>query len=99
MPVVPLIRKFGIADGKTEGISRLPHGDRVHVILVSDHGQDRYDPDHEPFVLEKWIDLEATRIVNGGPYAFVYLESGGVDRAAAMRDGHTSWFKSETSLR
>lgn len=69
-----------------EGISQLPHGDRVHVILVSDHGQGRYDPNHEPFVLEEWIDLEETRIVNGGPYAFVYLENGGASRAAAMRD-------------
>jgi hypothetical protein len=67
------------------GIDRLPHGDQVYVIVVSDHGQANYRDSVEPLILDEVVDLSETRVVEGGPYVFVYLQEEGGDRAADMR--------------
>lgn len=67
-----------------EGIARLPHGNDVYVLLVSDHGQAYYNRE-EPLVLDQWFDLEGTTVINGGPYAFVHLDQDDKNRALAMQ--------------
>ena len=68
-----------------DGITKLPHGREVYVILVSDHGMAYYRPG-EPFVLDEWLDLDGTTIINSGPQAFVHIDGGDTGRARAMRD-------------
>jgi predicted AlkP superfamily phosphohydrolase/phosphomutase len=67
------------------GISELPHGDKVYVLLVSDHGQGAYLR-REPFILDDWLDLDGTTVINSGPSAFVHIDGDDTARAAAMRD-------------
>jgi len=69
-----------------DGIGKLPHGNEVYVLLVSDHGQASYNPDEPTLVLDRIIDLEGTRSVDGGPYVFIHFEEGDVNRAERMRD-------------
>ena len=68
-----------------DGIAKLPHGDDVYVLVVSDHGQASYRP-REPFILDHWLDLENTTVINGGPNAFVHIEGNDMERAANMRN-------------
>jgi predicted AlkP superfamily pyrophosphatase or phosphodiesterase len=69
-----------------EGIAALPHGDQVYVILVSDHGIAPYRPDLDPLVLDELVDISGTRVVEGGPYAWIYFETGDESRPARTRD-------------
>jgi len=69
-----------------EGIAALPHGDQVYVVLVSDHGIAPYRPDREPLVLDRIVDLDGARVVEGGPYAWIYFETGDESRPATTRD-------------
>jgi len=69
-----------------DGIDQLPHGDQVYVIVVSDHGQANYRDNVEPLILDEVVDLSETRVVEGGPYVFLYFNQEGGDRAASMRD-------------
>ncbi len=55
------------------GLGALPHGDRVNILVVSDHGQDGYRPDSAPLVLDEIVDLEGIRVVGQGSFAFLYL--------------------------
>jgi predicted AlkP superfamily pyrophosphatase or phosphodiesterase len=55
------------------GIEDLPHGDRVNILVVSDHGQAGYRPDREALVLDEHVDLKGIRIVGEGSYAFLYF--------------------------
>jgi predicted AlkP superfamily pyrophosphatase or phosphodiesterase len=67
-----------------DGIEALPQANSVSVLVVSDHGQGRYNR-RDPLVLDQRVDLANTTVVNGGAYAFVHLD-GDRARAAAMRD-------------
>ena len=78
-------RLDGYLDSLMDGISALPHGGDVYVLLVSDHGQGYYNR-HEALVLDEWVDLEGTRVVNGGPSAFVHIDGNDAARAAQMRN-------------
>jgi arylsulfatase A-like enzyme len=69
-----------------DGIARLPHGDRVYVLLVSDHGQAAYDPSRPALVLDQIVDLSGARAVEGGPYVSLYFETFELSRAERMRD-------------
>lgn len=71
-------------DALLDGIDALPHGDEVYLVVVSDHGQSGYSRE-PPLVLEQWVDLADAKVINGGPYAWIYLEGGGL-RAEALRD-------------
>ena len=68
-----------------DGIDALPHGDEVHVVLVSDHGQAAYRYG-DPLVLNEVFDLGAATVVGSGPYAFVHLPENDAGRAVLMRD-------------
>jgi predicted AlkP superfamily pyrophosphatase or phosphodiesterase len=66
------------------GIEALPHGDRVYVVIVSDHG---LMP--APAGAVDRIDMSAfpgVRHVETGPYASLFIEEGGPARGPALRD-------------
>jgi hypothetical protein len=79
-------RVDGYLERLLDGIDQLPHGDEVYVLLVSDHGMASYNPESEPLVLDQVVDLSGTRIVEGGPYAFIHFEQETEGRAEGMRD-------------
>jgi len=67
-----------------DGIDALPHGDRVYVIVVSDHGMIRVDLDRV-----QDLDMDAfpgVRLVTSGTYASLLVEEGGTARALQVRD-------------
>lgn len=66
-----------------DGIDALPHGDRVHLVLVTDHGMAPLD--REPVVLEDWVDLEGVRVITGGPIAQLHV-NGDTAWARRLRD-------------
>lgn len=68
-----------------DGIASLPYGDDVYVVLVSDHGQ-AYYRQHDPLILDEWLNLEGTTVINGGPFAFIHLDTDEPGRAISMRD-------------
>ena len=51
-----------------DGADTLPAADRVHYVVVSDHGQAAYRSDQEVFVLDTVVDVGDARIVEGGAY-------------------------------
>jgi predicted AlkP superfamily pyrophosphatase or phosphodiesterase len=69
-----------------DGILRLSHGDRVYVLLVSDHGMAGYREDVPPLVLDEIVDLDGVRTVEGGPFVYLHLENKDQKRAAALKD-------------
>jgi arylsulfatase A-like enzyme len=74
-----------------EGIARLPYADAVSLVVVSDHGMGAYR-DAEPLVLDRVIELDGVRVVEGGCYAFLYLDSDREPRARRMRDAiNAAW--------
>ena len=68
------------------GIQRLPHGDQVNMIFVSDHGQARFAEPYQPFSLEGLVDLEDVVAVNGDSYLFLHFERPDPGRARHIRD-------------
>jgi len=67
-----------------DGVDALPHGKDVYVILVSDHGM-LWAPAAGADALDMTL-FPGARMVTGGPYASIFVDEGGVDRAAAVRD-------------
>lgn len=65
-----------------DGLAQLEFADRVHLVVVSDHGMGGYRDDVEPLVLDRLIDLDGVDIVEGGSYAFLYFDG---DREARAR--------------
>ena len=68
------------------GIEKLPHGDEVYVLLVSDHGTAGYDPDRDPLVLDTIVDLTGAHSVEGGPFVYLWFDAGDAHRAESIRD-------------
>lgn len=67
-----------------DGLEALPHGDQVNVVLVSDHGMLRAETGKVD-VLD--LDLyPGVRLAASGPYASIFVDEGGPERAAAVRD-------------
>jgi len=69
-----------------DGIKGLAHGKEIYVMLVSDHGMASYRAAEPTLVLDQFINLEGTRIVEGGPYVFIHLDDPDLVRAGQMRD-------------
>jgi len=69
-----------------DGISALPYGDEVNLLLVSDHGAAGYRSDHQPLVLDRVVDLTGTEAVDGGPYVYLYFDADAVGRIDSVRD-------------
>lgn len=66
-----------------EGIDDLPIRDRVHLVLVSDHGLEHVPEDHVVY-LEDAVSLEGVRVLNNSTQALLYLE-GDTARAHAIQ--------------
>jgi len=67
-----------------DGIEKLPYGDQVNIILLSDHGQGQYVANQRPYLLSEHVDLDGTRSVEGGAYLFLYLDRDDPERAASI---------------
>ena len=67
-----------------EGLQKLPHADRVNIILLSDHGQAAYLENPKPLILEDHVDLKGTSIIEGGSYLFVHFDEDDSARAQTM---------------
>ena len=67
-----------------DGLGKLPYGDQVSVVLVSDHGMGRVDPDLVAN-LREIADLRNTRVVVTGPGANLFV-GGDAARARTVRD-------------
>ena len=63
------------------GLDKLPHADRVNIILVSDHGQAGFLEDPQVFTLEDHANLNDTTIIEGGAYLFLHFDQEDPDRA------------------
>lgn len=66
-----------------DGIDELAIGDRVHLVLVSDHGMAPAPADQVVY-LDDAVDLDGVHFINNTTQAFLYLD-GDTARAAAMR--------------
>jgi predicted AlkP superfamily pyrophosphatase or phosphodiesterase len=74
------------------GIDKLPYGDRVNIILLSDHGQAAFLKNQPPFILGDHVDLKDTEIVEGGSYLYIHLDQNDPDRAAdIVKTVNTHW--------
>jgi alkaline phosphatase D len=87
-----------------EGLRALPHGELVHVIVVSDHGMDGFTPGTHRF-LEDVVGTEGLRMPEAGPSGNVWVD-GGPERARRVRDsinagleGVTAYLRAETPAR
>lgn len=69
-----------------DGIDRLPHGQDVYIVLVSDHGQSEYDLDAKVLALDRVFSLDGISIVEGGTYAFLFFDEKDPSRATRVRD-------------
>lgn len=56
-----------------DGIAALPHGNRVHVLVTSDHGMAPFFADSTYVLPDLWDIPEDVDIVGGGSNAIVYL--------------------------
>ncbi len=65
--------------------------DDVHYVLVSDHGQARYD-DEPPFIVETVANLDGVMAVDHGSVAFLYFRHADAPRADGIRDAiNAAW--------
>ena len=67
-----------------DGIEKLPYGERVNIILLSDHGQGAYLENQQPYLLSDHVNLDDTVIIEGGSYAFLHLDRDDPGRAAEI---------------
>jgi predicted AlkP superfamily pyrophosphatase or phosphodiesterase len=67
-----------------DGIDQLPHGDRVYVVVTSDHGMLRSEAARAQ-VLDTAV-FRGLRVSEWGPYASISILEGGAGRAAPLRD-------------
>jgi len=74
-----------LLDRLQDGLARLPFADRVHLVVLSDHGMGAYRDDEAPLVLDRVIDLEGVNVVEGGSYAFLYFDGDRESRAWAAQ--------------
>lgn len=68
-----------------DGIQALPHGDRVHVVVVSDHGMAPFYADSTYVVPELWDVPGSVTFVGGGSHMIAYVDDT-PEAVAAMRD-------------
>lgn len=68
-----------------DGIESLPHGDQVHIVVVSDHGMGGFTAE-QTYHLADLIDLgEGVDVVGGGPHTILYVD-GDDARKDRLRD-------------
>ena len=76
-------RADGLLGQLTAGIDALPHGERVALVVVSDHGMAAPDP-HQTTVLPEVADLSDARLVGAGPSVSLHVDD--PERARDLRD-------------
>ncbi len=75
-----------------DGLEKLPHGDQVNIVLVSDHGQAAYIEDQELQILDELVELDGIASVDGGCYLFLNFDQADHARAVHIRDTvNQSW--------
>ena len=79
-----------------DGLEMLPYRDQVSVVLVSDHGMGRVDPDLVTD-LREIADLRNTRVVVTGPGVNLFV-GGDADRARTIRDDINDGLRGGPSL-
>lgn len=67
------------------GLRDLDHGDRVSVVVVSDHGMDGYTPASTAYLADAVSDMDGIRFSTAGPHANLWIDGGGA-RVRAVRD-------------
>ena len=67
-----------------DGLDRLPHGEEIYVLVVSDHGMAANDRDRQ-IELPRLIDLGGVRTVTNGPVVTLHVD-GDERRARHLRD-------------
>ena len=82
-----------------DGIDRLPYGERVYLVVVSDHGMAPVDPDRQ-IELPALVNLSGVRAVPTGPGMSLYLNGGrgGLllrDNLNARLDGARAYLRDE----
>lgn len=65
-----------------DGLETLPYADQINIILLSDHGQGAYLENQQTYLLADHVNLDDTRIVEGGSYLFLYFDRNDPARAA-----------------
>jgi predicted AlkP superfamily pyrophosphatase or phosphodiesterase len=79
------IRRVDAALGRLlDGLDALAIGDRVHLVLVSDHGMAAYTPEHA-VALDELVELEGVHVAESGTVTSLHVE-GDASRAADLRD-------------
>ena len=84
-----MIEAVGLVDSLIgrllDGIEALPHGDQVHVVIVSDHGMGAFSAEQTYFIPDL-IDLgEGVDMVEAGPHMIMYVD-GDDARKNRLRD-------------
>ncbi len=67
-----------------DGLDALPHGQRVYLVVLSDHGMLKAEA-----ARAQALDLSlfpGVRMVEGGPYATLWVDEGGPERLPGLRD-------------
>ncbi|HSW28931.1 MAG TPA: ectonucleotide pyrophosphatase/phosphodiesterase [Longimicrobiales bacterium] len=67
-----------------DGFSALPHGGDVYLFIVSDHGMLRAEATRAQPV--DTALFRGVRMVEGGPYASLWVDEGGAERLPGLRD-------------
>lgn len=69
-----------------DGIEMLPFAEDVYIVLVSDHGQARYQSQKPVFVLDQHVVLDGAKLVEGGPYTYIHFDTRDDARDMEIRD-------------
>lgn len=84
--VAAIERVDGYLGRLMDGIDKLPYADDIYIILVSDHGQSSYDQSARFLCLDGLLDLDDISIVEGGTFAYLFLDRADPARAEHIRD-------------
>jgi len=83
-----------------DAIDDLGMRDKVHVLVVSDHGQAGHSDPDAALILSDHIDLDGLEIVDGGTSAWIYQKVPDKTRAAEIRDAiNSNWSHGRAYLR
>lgn len=75
-----------------KGIRKLPYGDQVNIMVMSDHGQSGYDWTAAPYILNERMSLDGISVVDKGNHVLIYLNQPDPERAETIRDlVNSSW--------
>jgi len=83
-----------------DAIDDLEFRDKVHVLVVSDHGQAGHAYPEKALILSDHIDLDGLEVIDGGTYASIYQETPDRARAVEIRDAiNANWLHGQAYLR